>query len=182
MNRKVNTTALFIGLLAVSVAPAFATTGKTEALPRSGQAIVGEQAPFLSGWTVENKIFNTAKVFKDESVEECALVFWATYCLPCLNGLKMLAAAEERFAERGIRIVLVNFSELPEKVQRFLTDNPQPYPVVLDRWQKNAKTYLADENGAVTLPRTVLIDRSGVVKAIFSTEGNDYVERILAGE
>ena len=176
-------TILFLlGSLALGLVDPAAALETTEALQRSGRAVVGEAAPFLSGWTASNKVFSTTKVFKDQSIRECVLVFWASWCPPCLNGMKMLSAAENRFADRGIQIVLVNYSETLEKVQEFLEKYPQPYPIVIDRWQKSSETYLADEKGAVALPRTVLIDRAGLVKAIFSTEGEDYVERILAGE
>jgi thiol-disulfide isomerase/thioredoxin len=172
---------LMILLLTVSVTWA-APGDVTTSMPQSGQAIVGQDAPFLSGWTISSKVFSTAKALKDPDSERIALVFWATWCQPCLNGLKVLNAASAKLKANGIDLVLVNYGEDQETIQAFLKKHPVRFPVVMDRWDKSGAAYLYDETGKVTLPRTVLIDKEGRVEAIFSSEGDDYVERILAGE
>lgn len=156
-------------------------SASTESLSFSGSAIVGEPAPWLSGWTLEDKVFNINKPFEDESVDRLVLVFWATWCKPCRKGIAQLTANQPELEEAGIRIVLINLGEKEDKVREYLEDNPQPYTVVLDPFEKSVDTYL-DIHGTATLPKTVLIRPDGVVEAIFGSEDEDYVQRIIDGK
>ena len=54
--------------------------------------------------------------------------------------------------------------------------------VVLDRFGKVSEAYGAvlDGGNKVSLPRTVVLDASARVRAIFWTEGADYIDRIVS--
>jgi thiol-disulfide isomerase/thioredoxin len=161
-------------LLLFAAVTAFAAT---ESLQTSGQTVVGEAAPWLSGWTLVDDVFNTQKVFNDESINRVALVFWASWCAPCKKGIKELNKHSAEFNEHGIKVVLVNSAESEEAVREYCGENGQLFTVVLDPYSKNRETYMPSP-----LPKTVLIGRDGKVEAIFGKEDTDYVQRIINGK
>ncbi|MBN1164517.1 MAG: TlpA family protein disulfide reductase [Candidatus Krumholzibacteriota bacterium] len=154
----------------------------TESLIACGQANVGEKAPWLSGWTLNEKVFNIQKPFRDDKVERLALVFWASWCVPCRQGMSILSDARDRLEKQGVAVILVNYGEDEKKVKDYISQTAYPFPVVLDPSGRNAKYYLVNREGKVLLPKTVLIGRDGSVEAILGKEGDDYLERILAGK
>jgi len=149
----------------------------TESHQSSGEATVGEAAPWLSGWTLVDEVFNTQKVFKDESVNRVALVFWASWCAPCKKGVKELNKHCAELNELGIKVVLVNSAESEETVREFFGENGPLFTVVLDPYSTNRETYMPSP-----LPKTVLIGRDGKVEAIFGKEDTDYIQRIIDGK
>ena len=149
----------------------------TESLQSSGEATVGEAAPWLSGWTLADEVFNTKKVFKDESINRVALVFWASRCAPCKKGIRDLNKHSAEFNNHGIKVVLVNSAESGETIREFFGEKGPLFTVVLDPYSKNRETYMPSP-----LPKTVLIGRDGNVEAIFGKEDTDYVQRIIDGK
>jgi thiol-disulfide isomerase/thioredoxin len=153
----------------------------TESLDRSGDAAVSRPAPWLAGWTLDDQVWNLTKAFADTTSRRVALVFFATWCAPCRQGIERLSARADELRAAGVRVVLVDYQEEAEKVRRFVGAAPS-FPVVLDRFGVAEKSYLRTGDEPVRLPRTVLIGREdNVVEAIFGSEGEDYVDRILAG-
>ena len=157
--------------------PAFA--GQSEIFQTSGQAVVGAAAPWFSGWTVDEQVFNLKKAWADPTTERVALVFWATWCAPCREGMKRLCAAKAKLDAAGVKIVLVNVGEPAEKVRKFLKRNPMKFPVVVDPYGRAKKPFLGNGDGLGALPRTVVIGRDGKVIRIIGEEGPDYVEQIV---
>jgi thiol-disulfide isomerase/thioredoxin len=154
-------------------------TRTTESLSRSGEASVSEAAPWLSGWTTDERVWNLKRAFADSLTTRVALVFFATWCPPCREGIARLTARASELHAAGVDVVLVDFKEDAQKVKRFVGAAPA-FPVVLDRFGTTEKTYLRIGDGPVRLPRTVVIGRDGIVRAIFGSEDKDYVDRILS--
>jgi len=151
----------------------------TEALTTSGQAVVGEKAPFLSGWTLDGHVFNIEKPFCDPKVRSVALVFWATWCLPCREGIERLNVAAVRLREAGVSVVLVNYGESEETVRNFFGGRDCAFPIVLDRFKISEAYYIMSDRSGGSLPRTVLICSDGIVAAIYGAEGRDYVDNVI---
>lgn len=154
-------------------------TRTTESLSHSGEAAVFEAAPWLSGWTIDEQVWNLKRAFADSLTTRVALVFFATWCPPCREGIARLTARASELRAAGVGVVLVDFKEDARKVERFVGAAPA-FPVVLDRFGTTEKTYLCSGDEPVMLPRTVIVGRDGVVQAIFGAEGGDYVDRVLA--
>jgi len=177
--------ALFVQVvrpLTVAAAPAEPAVEEsaTESLDRSGASVVGQAAPWLAGWTLDDQVWNLRKAFADTSTQRVALVFFATWCAPCKQGIAQLSARAADLKADGVSIILVDYQEDAVKVRKFLGDQ-STFPVMLDRFGAAQQSYLSTNGDQVRLPRTVLIGRDMKVQAIFGSEGGDYVDRILAG-
>jgi len=160
---------------------AAARPDSTESLATVGRVTVGDAAPWLAGWTTDDRVFNLRRALDDSTTARLALVFWATWCAPCRVGIAMLDAARDELADAGVAVVLVNAAEDAATVQAYLDANPAGFPVLMDRFGQNCDRWLNEPGGGFRLPRTVLVERDGTVGAVFGAEGRDYVERIIAG-
>jgi len=170
---------LFASLLLL--APDFAQAKQSEILHKSGEAIIGQPAPWVSGWTLDDQVFNLKKAFEDPAVKRVAFVFWATWCAPCKEGMKRLCSAKGKLDANGVKVVLFNMDEQSEleKVRKFVRQNSVSFPVVLDPYGRAKTPYLDDGNGSLSLPRTVIVGRDGKVIRIIGSEGDDYIEQIV---
>ena len=170
-----------LALSASSVAPAWAAK-ETTALGSSGQARVGEAAPWIAGWTLTNETFNLKKAFKDPRVTRVALVFFATWCAPCKAGIAKLKDAAQDVDAAGVRLIFVDFEDKADDARKFLGGIGLDAQVVLDPYGKTKDVYLDPSGDKVELPRTVIVGRDGKVQAVFGEEGDDYVARVRAGK
>jgi len=89
--------------------------------------------------------------------------FWATWCRPCRSEVPHLVAAYERYRQEGLEIVAVNLQEDKDTVARFVDEFGMQFPVVIDR-----SGDVAEEYRAIGIPTSVFIDRSGVVRSIYT--------------
>ena len=92
---------------------------------------------------------------------------WATWCPPCLAEMPELAALYLAHKDEGFVILGVDDQERDETVSEFLKRNPLPYPVWLDPDSRVSRAY-----GVDFLPMSVLIDRRGVLRAMFPGQSN----------
>jgi peroxiredoxin len=160
----------------------------TVALEASGRAAVGKEAPWFSGWTADNRVINRTRLAKAPGTKAVAMVFFATWCVNCKQGLKAVAAQAERLKEAGVTLALVDYREDARDVVPWLKDlGVNAEFVVYDKFGEIARAFGAARskpgNGDAedaALPLTVVFDPSGAVRAIFAQEGPDYVERLLA--
>jgi thiol-disulfide isomerase/thioredoxin len=88
------------------------------------------------------------------------LVFFATWCPPCLDELDGLAELEARWEESGYRLVLVAVQSrhTPERLVRFAAEQKPPGRLLYDDSGK-ATASLAEEG----LPTHILVDAAGDV-------------------
>jgi peroxiredoxin len=154
---------------------------KSELLNRSGHAEVGKPAPWLSGWTLNNQVFNIRKEFKDHpDVQRLAVVFFASYCKPCRIGLADLKDAEQRLQRAGVRVILIACKDNLDDLNKFVRQHQVPFTVVLDSFGQAEKSYFDTTNGTLAIPRTVVLERGGTIKTIIGAEGKDYIDLLLA--
>lgn len=153
-----------------------------------GRARVGEPAPWLAGWTLEDRVVNLEHLKQQAASQgrrSILIVFFATWCAPCKPGLRLLAQHLATLPDAGVHLVLVDYQEEAAQVRPFLSSmGLDGVPVILDRFGKAAQAYgaarhLGDDQWEGTLPRTFLLDTSGVVRLIVTEEGRDYLDLIL---
>ena len=86
------------------------------------------------------------------------LVFWATWCGPCLKAMPKLEAFARRHPE--IAVLAIN---LDDAVQARAIFSERGYTLTL--LAGDQKT--SDRYGVTSIPHTVLIDRAGTVRRVF---------------
>jgi len=88
---------------------------------------------------------------------------FATWCPPCKEETPALAAFAARGAAIGVDVVGIDQEETPTQVQAFAKRYGIAYPIVIDRGRATK-----DVLGARIIPRTIVVDGKGVVRAIVS--------------
>jgi len=89
--------------------------------------------------------------------------FWATWCQPCRSEVPHLVAAYERYRQEGLEIVAVNLQEDEDTIADFVEEFGVEFPVVVDR-----SGDVADEYRVPGIPTSYFVDRSGVVRSIYT--------------
>ena len=113
-----------------------------------------------------------------------ALVYFATWCIPCRVGLKQIASHREDLEKAGTAVVLVNVGERDtEALMRYLKTFPLDYEKsVVDPFGRLTEGFgLKKESENMSLPRTIVVDPSLKPMFMLSEEGDDFVD-ILKGE
>ncbi len=157
----------------------------TEALPKAGPAVVGSEAPWFSGWTPENQVLNRDTLSaRFPEARGFALVVFQTTCKPCEKGLLAMRDGAAKLDAAKVEPVLVALREEAKVVQPWLKARGLGGQVlVLDRFGVATAALGATargRKGTAVLPHTVVMDAQRVVRAIFGTEGSDYIERVIA--
>ena len=118
----------------------------------------------------------TSMRFSDLHGEWVVLNYWAEWCAPCREEIPELNQLREQGIQQGIeiRVFGVNYdglegSDLDGVIQRMAIE----FPVLVDDPRENFGIPRAE-----VLPMTVVIDPSGVVKAVLS--GPQTAESLLA--
>ena len=160
-----------------------ATPTTTESLERSGKLVVGEAAPWFSGWTPDDRVVNRDRLLAGTK-GGLALVVFATWCAPCVKDLERLATGRAQLDAAGVQTVLVAYREEAEVITPWLAERGWGGSTVLiDRFGVAAAALGAvarsKEGEKARLPRTVVLAADGTVRAIFGREGDDYVDRIV---
>lgn len=152
--------------------------------PMPGRArqdgLVGQPAPKVALPLLEGGTMDLARLQEENKV--VVLDFWATWCGPCHVGLPIVSEVAEAFADRGVVFYAVNRRESPDRIRGFLKSKGHNYAVALDNEDEAARAYEVN-----SIPRTVIIDQEGVVRAVHSGVGPrlrqeiaDELERLTA--
>jgi thiol-disulfide isomerase/thioredoxin len=86
------------------------------------------------------------------------VVFWATWCPPCVEEMPSLNRLRQHFDQRPFQIVSVDFQESADVIRQFLQKVPVDFPILLDldgttsaRWRVFSfpSTFVIDGNGNI---------------------------------
>ena len=117
--------------------------------------IVGRAAPDFTGDLLpigEQKL-------SDLIGHPVVLNFFATWCIPCKQELPTFERLAGRYADKGLSFLLVDMSEDPDDVARFLDELKVTLPTVVDQTGEIVKLYRVR-----ALPSTFFIGRDGNIK------------------
>jgi thiol-disulfide isomerase/thioredoxin len=116
------------------------------------------QIPEVSLTTLEGKTYS----FGPEDKKVSLVVFWATWCQPCLMEIPSLVEFHTKYASRGFRVVSINIDDAEgQKMAAIYQKFDINYPMLMDDGTSDAKF-----GGIEALPTSFLIGRDGkVVKA-----------------
>ncbi|MDR3771805.1 MAG: TlpA disulfide reductase family protein [Terracidiphilus sp.] len=112
--------------------------------------------------------------FHDQRVDLAAyrgkvvlLNFWATWCAPCQIEMPRFVDWQSRYGPRGLAIVGISMDDNPATARRLSEKLKLNYPVAMGD-EKLGELY----GGILGLPVTFLIDRHGVVRAVYRGEAD----------
>jgi thiol-disulfide isomerase/thioredoxin len=104
--------------------------------------------------------------------------FWATWCGPCVAELEDLHAAHERYVGRGFRIFSVSLDKRRSDVLSFTgAEWPMPWQHAFVDRHSIAEVTTAFE--IASIPKPILIDRSGIIVATGSSLRGPELEETL---
>ncbi|HUI67562.1 MAG TPA: redoxin domain-containing protein [Nitrospirota bacterium] len=133
---------------------------------------VNDPAPMFSLRDIKEKDFYLSDLVgptKKENSNGVILSFFASWCTPCRNELKIINSLVDEMKDKGIEIVIVGFKEDPDTIGTLLAELKVNKPVVLcDRDGKVGETY-----GVRFLPTTFFIGSDGIVKNVAFGEIKD---------
>lgn len=107
------------------------------------------------------------------------LVFFATWCPPCMEELPRLAELEARWGEGGYRLVIVAVQgrQSPERLARFVKDERPPGRLLFDSTDRARAAC-----GAERIPAHVLVNADGEVihrAPALEPEVEETIERLV---
>ena len=112
----------------------------------------------LKGETLGGKSFDLAALRGRPVV----IHYWATWCEPCKQDMKLLRRLQANYKRAGLQIVGVNVDATAEMAVGFLKDAPLPWAQLFEPGGLE-QSRLAKTLGVQTLPTMMLIDPSGKV-------------------
>lgn len=121
-------------------------------------------------------------VLADQRGSIVVLNFWGSWCAPCRDEAAELQAIHERYAERGVRLIGVNFRDVEARALAFIDEFRLTYPNGIDLEERISTDYYV--GGA---PETFIIDRDGSIHDFFLgqvtyAQLSASLDRLLAGD
>ncbi len=120
---------------------------------------VGDKAPDFALKLLDGSEFNLSDYHGDKSVY---LVFWNTWCGPCMKKAPKLVEIQSQFGEQ-VKLLAINTSwsdSLPE-IAQFQSHFSTNYPITFDHDAEVTHRY-----GVVGTPTSFLIDINGVIRQV----------------
>lgn len=109
------------------------------------------------------------------------LSFFATYCAPCKRELPLLQKLNERYADKGLGVLVVSIDkdkDVPGGASKAIADlaekNHLSFPVLHDRFNIVAKRY-----GIEKLPCLYMIDDKGQIAYVNTGYTDDFSEQLV---
>lgn len=139
---------------------------KIEALKHS--LIAGNQAPSFSAHSINNKLINNETLLG----KNVLLIFWATWCVPCMQEIPSLKQIHEEYKDDNL--VMVSVSLDSDSLKMITEVNEQK----LDWTQIFNSKFMLGSFRINPIPATFLIDEKGVIiyNSISSESGNNLAE------
>jgi len=155
--------------LAEELGEVTATPGGSEHTDRAGQARVGSTLPSFAAYDLNGQMVRSMQVLPPTGAPT-VLTFFATWCLPCREGLPVLQEVVSQ--HEGWQLVVVAYGEPLAVAQRALGEVAEQWVVVHDAYTQVGARLGIDG----TLPRTYVVGADGVVRGILVAEGSDLAE------
>ena len=172
-----------IRLLSVVLLVAFswiAAASAEESRKMNLPAVVADSLP----WFAVREFSDNAKPFTRthlaklaEKNERTALVYFATWCIPCRAGIKRLAENFDELQKNNVAVVLVNIGERDENLVKNWIEktNALKFMVVGDPFKRLTEGFgLVREGEEISLPRTIVLDKNAKPLFMLGEEGRDW--------
>ncbi|MDR3001658.1 MAG: TlpA family protein disulfide reductase [Fibromonadaceae bacterium] len=107
-----------------------------------------------------------------------ALVFFATWCIPCREGIVLLRDNQADLDKNNVQVILVNAGENDvTKIEEWIKAYGNvSWSVILDKFKNVQKNtgLLAGEATEIVFPRTILLDNKLKPLLLIGAEGKDW--------
>jgi peroxiredoxin len=117
----------------------------------------GKIVPF-TGTTIDGREFSLA----DQRGKVVLLQYWATWCEPCKEDLKTIAAAHEKFGQRGLQVVSISLDNSDAELRSYLQSARLPQWIHLYE-EGGLDSPLAEQLGVTVVPTMILVGADGKV-------------------
>lgn len=125
--------------------------------PPKEAPVVGAMAPNFTLTNLNGKEVSLSQ-FRGRPV---ILNFWATWCVPCRREMPALQQAFQTHQPDGLAVLAINLKEDAALVEPFVDELGLSFEILYDSQGEVNKTYTV-----AGLPRTIFIDRQGVIQHI----------------
>jgi thiol-disulfide isomerase/thioredoxin len=114
----------------------------------------------------------------DPTARATLLVFWASWCLPCIHEIPVINELQRFYGRRGLRVLGLGVREGNETLERLkqtAAKHGVTYPLLFDTQGEAQKAF-----DLSAVPMSALIDASGTVRWIGPALPSDAAARIEA--
>jgi thiol-disulfide isomerase/thioredoxin len=128
-----------------------------EVLPPFGhqaKSMVGKDAPDLT-LTAMDGTQVSMKALRGKTV---LMYFWATWCVPCREASAVVKKEAERWKNKGLVILAVNYGEEKKVIEGYLAKNLAPGTVLRDEDRA-----MASSCGVQSIPGLLVISKDGKI-------------------
>jgi cytochrome c biogenesis protein CcmG/thiol:disulfide interchange protein DsbE len=84
--------------------------------------------------------------------------FWASWCHPCRVEFPLLADARDRYADRGVEVIGIDFRDIASDARAFAEEKRATWPLVIDEHNIVAKAFRVPP-----IPQTFFVARDGTL-------------------
>jgi len=114
----------------------------------------------------------------DPETKRIALVFFASWCIPCREGVVILRDNQSDLQKNGVKVILVNtgetdFSKIESWVKTYASEK---WTVILDKFKNVQKNtgLIVDAESEIIFPKTILLDNKLKPLSLIGAEGKDW--------
>jgi thiol-disulfide isomerase/thioredoxin len=126
----------------------------------SGSVTVGKTPPAIRAKDLQGKP-HTLQQYRGKVV---LLDFWATWCAPCRAELPNVKALYAKYKDQGFAVLGVSLDEDRGALETFVKREGMDWPQLFEG--KSWRSEIAQRYGVTAIPRTVLLDRQGVIRRV----------------
>ncbi|MGH2376858.1 MAG: TlpA family protein disulfide reductase [Candidatus Limnocylindria bacterium] len=112
-----------------------------------------------------------------ESADVTVIPFWASWCVPCRREQPLLSRVADRYRDRGVVFVGVDYRDDPAEAAAFVTEFGVGYPSVRDPSARLGAAF-----GVVGVPTTFVVRGGRLVHLFQGTVSEDRLREVLERE
>jgi thiol-disulfide isomerase/thioredoxin len=172
--------------------PNFSFAEKSEILPLPKVLQVAElpwfALPVKDSEESYNGVLNKNKlksISMQKNSKKVVLAFYATWCMPCKEGLKRMSNKAAELEKNGVLVALVNVAEKKfdfGKVNKWIMEYAKEgWLLGFDEFGDLPEKFgLTERGGEMPLPKTLLLDSNLRPLVLIGQEGDDFLQILLS--